>query len=67
MSKLKKVLYYISIVPVVTDVIIGAIKGIIKGVNDVKKQAQDEWDFEQQSKFMASFKNPVSNLEDTKK
>lgn len=67
MDKLKKVLYYVSIIPVFTDVVVGAIKGIIKGVNDVKQKAQLEWDLEQHSKFAASFKNPVSNLEDTKK
>lgn len=59
MQKLKKILYVVSIVPVVADVIIGAIKGIVKGVNDVKLKAQQEWDLEQAELFRSSFKNPV--------
>ncbi len=67
MKKLQKVLYWITVVPVVTDCVVGCIKGIIKGVNDVKKQAQLEWESEQNAKFSASFKNPVTDLENTKK
>lgn len=67
MEKLKRLLYYISVVPVIADVVCGAIKGIIKGVNDVKQKAQAEWDLEQKSKFLASFKNPVSDIENLKK
>lgn len=67
MKKLQKVLYWITVVPVITDCVVGCIKGIIKGVNDVKQQAQNEWEFEQRSKFMASFQNPVSNMESVKK
>lgn len=67
MKKLQRVLYYLTVVPVVVDAVVGAIKGIVKGINDVKQKAQLEWDTEQKSKFMASFKNPVSDLENLKK
>lgn len=67
MKKLKKVLYWITVVPVITDCVVGCIKGIIKGVNDVKKQAQLEWESEQNAKFVASFKSPVSDVNVIKK
>lgn len=66
-KKLQKVLYYISIVPIVLDCVKSCIKGIVKGVNDVKKEAQDEWFAEQNAKFAQSFRNPVSDLENVKK
>lgn len=67
MKKLQKLLYWISVVPPICDGIIGIVKGVVKGINDAKKNAQLEWDNEQNNKFIASFKNPVSNLENVKK
>ena len=42
MRKVKAVLYWLSVVPVVIDLVKGAISGVKKGLEDIRKKADDE-------------------------
>lgn len=40
MKKIKLILYWVSVVPVIIDLVKGAINGVNKGLQDIKEQEQ---------------------------